>query len=324
MLEEEDVFLREGSNGKSSFLWIYIELFIHRIFSCPPPDAVSPNLVYILGSWRPFWSLAFTRTSLLWTWRERLVLSFGDWAKPFSSVQSLSHVWLFATPWIAARQASLSITDSQSPPKLTSIESVVPSSHVILCRPLFLLPPIPPSIRVFSNESTLYTTICCSGFVFPHHAAFGILAPWPGTKPASHALEAQFKSLDHRGWLLLCLPWRINSPACGHPGVLLSLSLMNSVESPSPNSASPWNCLSDPCHLGLVKWELRLLELLWLSLSHVPPPLKIQKLVHTGSYFHWIYQTTAESLVFSLAPLFYTAMLEHPWQREFKKNFIRR
>ena len=72
----------------------------------------------------------------------------------FSSVQSLSHVWLFATPWIAAHQASLSITNSQSPPKLMSIELVIPSSHLILCRPLFLLPPIPPSIRVFSNEST--------------------------------------------------------------------------------------------------------------------------------------------------------------------------
>ena len=74
--------------------------------------------------------------------------------KPFSSVQSLSHVQLFATPWITARQASLSITNSWSLPKLTSIELVMPSSHLILCRPLLLLPPIPPSIRVFSNEST--------------------------------------------------------------------------------------------------------------------------------------------------------------------------
>ena len=69
----------------------------------------------------------------------------------FSSVQSLSHVRLFATSWIAARQASLSITNSQSSPKLMSIESVMPFSHLILCRPLFL----PPPIRVFSNESTL-------------------------------------------------------------------------------------------------------------------------------------------------------------------------
>ena len=74
-----------------------------------------------------------------------------DWfdllAFQFSSVQSLSRIWLFATPWIAARQASLCITNS--------IESVMPSSHLILCHPLLLLPPIPPSIRVFSNESTL-------------------------------------------------------------------------------------------------------------------------------------------------------------------------
>ena len=73
----------------------------------------------------------------------------------FSSVQSLSHIRLFAIPWIAARQASLSITNSRSSLKLMSIKSVMLSSHLILCRPLFLLPQIPPSIRVFSNESTL-------------------------------------------------------------------------------------------------------------------------------------------------------------------------
>ena len=72
-----------------------------------------------------------------------------------SSVQSLSRVWLFATPWIAACQASLSITNSQSTLKLTPIESVMPYSHLILCRPLLLMLPIPPSIRVISNESTL-------------------------------------------------------------------------------------------------------------------------------------------------------------------------
>ena len=71
------------------------------------------------------------------------------------SVQSLSRVQLFVTPWIASRQASLSITNSRSSPKLMSIESVMPSSHLILCRLLLLLPPIPPCIRVFSNESTL-------------------------------------------------------------------------------------------------------------------------------------------------------------------------
>ena len=71
-----------------------------------------------------------------------------------SSVQSLSRVQLFATPWITARQASLSITNSGSSLRLASIESVMPSSHLILCHPLLLLPPIPSSIRVFSNEST--------------------------------------------------------------------------------------------------------------------------------------------------------------------------
>ena len=74
----------------------------------------------------------------------------------FSSVQSLSRVRLFATPWIAACQASLFITNSRSSLRLTSIESEMQSSHLILCCPLLLLPPIPPSIRVFSNESTLH------------------------------------------------------------------------------------------------------------------------------------------------------------------------
>ena len=74
----------------------------------------------------------------------------------FSSVQSLSRVRLFVTPWIAACQDPLSITNTWRSPKLMSIELVMPSSHLILCRPLLLLPPIPPSIRVFSNKSTLH------------------------------------------------------------------------------------------------------------------------------------------------------------------------
>ena len=75
--------------------------------------------------------------------------------KYYSSVQSLSCVWLFATPWTAARQASLSTTNSRSPPKRMSIKSVMPSNHLILCHPFLLLPSIFPSIRVFSNESAL-------------------------------------------------------------------------------------------------------------------------------------------------------------------------
>ena len=87
-----------------------------------------------------------------------LKISLNWWAGPqviVSSVQSLSCVRLFAIPWTAARQASLSITNSRSLLKLMSIESVVPSNHLILCHPLFLLPSVFPSIRVFSNESPL-------------------------------------------------------------------------------------------------------------------------------------------------------------------------
>ena len=97
----------------------------------------------------------------------------------FSSVQSLSHVWLFATPWIAACQASLSITISQSSLKLTSIESVMPSSHLILCRPLLHLPAIPPSIRVFFNEPIyiyLYHSFFIHSSVDEHSGCFHVLA----------------------------------------------------------------------------------------------------------------------------------------------------
>ena len=86
-----------------------------------------------------------------WNFRETTPVSHQ-----FRPVQSLSRVQLFVTPWITACQASLSITNSQSSLKLMSIESVMPSSHLILCRPLLLLPPIPPSIRVFSYGSTLH------------------------------------------------------------------------------------------------------------------------------------------------------------------------
>ena len=96
----------------------------------------------------------------------------------FSSVQSLSCVQLFATPWIAAHRASLSITNSRNSLKLTSIESVMPSSHLILCCPVFLLPPIPPSIRVFSNSQ---------------------LFPWGGQSTGVSAL-ASFLPKNTQGW----------------------------------------------------------------------------------------------------------------------------
>ena len=84
-----------------------------------------------------------------------VLFCFFNVSVQFSSVQSLSRVQLSTTPWIAALQDSLSITNSQSSLKLTSIESMMPSSHLILCHPLLLLPTVPPSIRVFSNESIL-------------------------------------------------------------------------------------------------------------------------------------------------------------------------
>ena len=97
-------------------------------------------------------SFYFLNISFLWL-NQGIVLYIRH--DQFCSVQSLSRVRLCATPWIAAHQASLSINNSRSSLTLMSIESVIPSSHLILCRPLLLLPQIPPSIRVFSKESAL-------------------------------------------------------------------------------------------------------------------------------------------------------------------------
>ena len=88
----------------------------------------------------------------------------------FSSVQLLSRVWLFATPWITARQASLSITSSQSSLRLMSIESVMPSSHLILCRPLLLLPPIPPSISLCQWVNSSHEVAKELEFQLQHHS----------------------------------------------------------------------------------------------------------------------------------------------------------
>ena len=105
------------------------------------------------------------------TWKVKPGQGFKEWVRvcqmdtvlkdisgggKFSPVQLLSRIWLFAIPWTEAHQASLSITNSRSLLKLMCIESVMPSSHLILCRPLLILPPISPSIKVFSNESTLH------------------------------------------------------------------------------------------------------------------------------------------------------------------------
>ena len=103
----------------------------------------------------PFTFNIYKPLYLKWLYCKQYILGSWFFDPLWQSVQSLSRVRLFATPWIATHQASLSITNSWSLPKLMSIESVIPSSHLILCRPLLLLPPISPSIIVFSNESTL-------------------------------------------------------------------------------------------------------------------------------------------------------------------------
>ena len=132
----------------------------------------------------------------------------------FSSVHLLSRVRLFATPWIAARQASLSITNSRSSLRFMSIDSVTPSSHLILSRPLLLLPPIPPSIRVFSNESTLrmrwpkYRSFSFSispsneysGLISPRTDWFDILVIQWSLKSL---LQQQFKSINSSALSLL-------------------------------------------------------------------------------------------------------------------------
>ena len=111
------------------------------------------NILEDAVTWSDPWRMCKTSTS-----RQRELLNAGahSWElNVHSSVQSLSRVWLFATPWSTARQASLSNTNSQSPPKPMSIESLMSSNHLILCHPLLLLPSIYPSIGVLSNESAL-------------------------------------------------------------------------------------------------------------------------------------------------------------------------
>ena len=130
----------------------YMSTFPNGVPGGAPSDHIIPWICIQLCRWwlsLYLWSMAVELNQKKHSLKNLMTSSVQ-----FSSVQSLSHVWLFAIPWITACQASLSITNSRSSLKLTSIESVMPSSHLILHHPLFLLLPIPPSIRVFSNEST--------------------------------------------------------------------------------------------------------------------------------------------------------------------------
>ena len=167
------------------------------------PEETVPGQGSILGvQMATFWLYLHMAFPSVWTWRKRersykdtnpitraiwwpqlYLISSQSPQRQFSSVQSLSLVRLFATPWIAARQASLSITNSRSSHRLASIKSVMPSSHLILCHPLLLLPPIPPSIRVFSMRS------------FP-------LFTWGGQSTGVSAL-ASFLPKKSQGWS----PW---------------------------------------------------------------------------------------------------------------------
>ena len=144
---------------------------LSRVQLCATPEMAAHQAPPSLGfSRQEHWSgLPFHMQFHLWRLHPHELITFhrlhfliqspealgSNMTLQFSSIQLLSHVQLFAIRWIAARQASLSITKFPSSLKLMSIESVMPSSHLILCRPLLLLPPIPPSIRVFSIESTL-------------------------------------------------------------------------------------------------------------------------------------------------------------------------
>ena len=130
-----------------SFMWAGIYTHVSILSQIHLPSRLAYNIEQSSMCLCPFLNKIFD--FCYW------VLEFVIYFWLFSSVQSLSRVRLFATPWIVARQASLSITKSQSLLRLMPIESVMPSSHLILYRPLLLLPPVPPSIRVFSNESTL-------------------------------------------------------------------------------------------------------------------------------------------------------------------------
>ena len=162
-------FIQLEFEGKAEYWSVYIE-YIDLCLHHPEKSTGWAKLLFTLETAGifakgPAWELGFEPlvsdhlliSSRKWTWslENTCYLTFWPIVFQFSSVQLLSHVWLFAIPWTAARQASLSITNSWGLLKLMSIELVLPPNHLILCHPLLLLPSVFPSIRVFSNESAL-------------------------------------------------------------------------------------------------------------------------------------------------------------------------
>ena len=173
------------------YIWVY--LLIYSLFQ---------NYFYIFYSV----TLICTVFSTSYNSYQQMVWNFQ-----FSSVQLLSHVRLFETPWIAAHQASLSITNSWSSLRLTSIKSVMPSSHLILCRPLLLLPPTPPSIRVFSSESTLrmrwpkYWSFSFS--IIPskeHPTLISFRMDWLDLPAVQGTLKSLLQHPSSKAWILWC------------------------------------------------------------------------------------------------------------------------
>ena len=151
ILEWVAIFFSRGSSQPRDQTHVFcVSCIAGRFFTTEPPQ--KPHIYMYVDI--IIWAYTHPYTYICTHIHTVSVFHFCCNKSPQSSVQSLCRVRLFATPWIAARQASLSITNSWSSPRLMFIELVMPSSRLILCRPLLLLPSIPPSIRVFSNEST--------------------------------------------------------------------------------------------------------------------------------------------------------------------------
>ena len=148
-----------------SNLWVESSSYLYTLyypFSVPVTYSNVSSFIFKISNLYSLFIVNLIRGLLIGDIAFGLVLFSTDFLFSISLIsalrsdQSLSHVRLFATPWIAARQASLSITNSRSSPRLTSTESVMPSSHLILCRPLLLLPPIPPSNSLFQSVNSLH------------------------------------------------------------------------------------------------------------------------------------------------------------------------
>ena len=178
--------------GKEPYMWIYGDIYVYINSNILATWCEEPT------HWKRLWCLErlqagegddrgwndwlASKTQWIWVWVNQ---GNGKGQGSLSSVQSCSRVQLFVTPWTGACQASLSITNSRSSPKLMFIESVMPSNHLIVCRPLLLLPSIFPSIRVFSNESVLHisgqsTRVSASASLLPMNTQDWSPLGWTG------------------------------------------------------------------------------------------------------------------------------------------------